>query len=318
MRAFVSGAAGFIGSTLVDALLARGDTVVGFDNFSTGFEEFLAGAQAHRRFSLRRGDLLDPPRLAEAMAGAEIVFHLAANADVRFGTEHPRKDLEQNTLATFNVLEAMRAAGCRRIAFSSTGSVYGEAQIFPTPEDAPFPVQTSLYGASKIAGEGLISAYCEGFGFEAAVFRFVSILGPRYTHGHVFDFARRLLADATRLAVLGNGGQRKSYLHVDDCVAAVLLATDKAAPGYRVLNLGQDHDCALRDSIGWICDEMGVSPRLDYAGGERGWIGDNPFIFLDCTRMRDLGWAPRHPIERSVRMTLRWLLANPWVLERRA
>lgn len=317
MRAFVTGAAGFIGSTLVDALLARGDRVVGFDNFSTGFGEFLTGAEAHPNFSLARGDLLDQAALREAMAGAEMVFHLAANADVRFGTEHPRRDLEQNTIATFHVLEAMREVGCRRIAFSSTGSVYGEASVFPTPEDAPFPVQTSLYGASKLAGEGLLAAYAEGFGMEATAFRFVSILGPRYTHGHVFDFAKRLLADPSRLPVLGDGRQRKSYLHVEDCVAALLLASDKADWKFRALNLGQDHYCEVRDSVGWITDEMGVAPRLEFSGGERGWVGDNPFIFLDASRMRALGWTPRHRIEDSVRATLRWLLANPWVLERR-
>src|SRR5262249_54570563 len=161
---------------------------------------------------------LDENRLTEALAGSEFVFHLAANADVRFGTNHPRRDLEQNTIATFNVLEAMRANGIAKIAFSSTGSVYGEAKTIPTPEDAPCPVQTSLYGASKIAGEGLISAYCEGFGFQGWIFRFVSVLGPRYTHGHVFDFFRKLSADPTRLEVLGNGTQRKSYMHVNDCV----------------------------------------------------------------------------------------------------
>ena len=157
-------------------------------------------ALTHPRFTLVEGDTLDLPALTRAMAGCDVVFHLAANADVRFGTEHPRKDLEQNTIATFNVLEAMRANGIKRIAFSSTGSVYGEAHVFPTPEDAPFPVQTSLYGASKLAGEGLIAAYCEGFGFEGCIFRFVSILGERYTHGHVFDFYRSLRRDPDALA----------------------------------------------------------------------------------------------------------------------
>src|SRR5262249_38398662 len=158
------------------------------------------------------------------MRGAELVIHLAANADVRFGTEHPRRDVEQNTLATFNVLEAMRASGVTRIAFASTGSIYGEAAVFPTPEDAPFPIQTSFYGASNLAAEGLIQAYAEGFGFQGYIFRFVSILGERYTHGHVLDFYRQLREHPDRLDVLGNGRQRKSYLHVEDCIAAMLLA----------------------------------------------------------------------------------------------
>src|SRR5262249_19006460 len=165
--------------------------------------------------------------LARALPGHDLVFHLAANADVRFGTQHPRRDLEQNTIATFHVLEAMRAAGVRRLAFSSTGSIYGEPEVFPTPGGWPLPVQTSLYGASKLAGEGLIAAYCAGFGFQGFLFRFVSILGERYTHGHVFDFYRKLLDDPTRIEVLGNGRQRKSYLHVQDCIDAMLTGIDR-------------------------------------------------------------------------------------------
>src|SRR5882724_7749788 len=194
---FVTGAAGFIGSNLVDRLLADGKTVTGWDNFSTGQEPFIAGALKQPNFKLIRGDNLDLTALTKAMAGCDTVFHLAANADVRFGLNHPRKDLEQNTIATFNVLEAMRANNIKRIAFSSTGSTYGEAEIIPTPENAPFPIQTSLYAASKVAGETLIHSYCEGFGFEGYVFRFVSILGERYTHGHVLDFYKQLLTDPT-------------------------------------------------------------------------------------------------------------------------
>ena len=166
MKILVTGAAGFIGSNLVDRLLADGHEVTGFDNFSTGRSEFLEGALAAPGFRLERGDLLDSEALARAMDGAELVFHMAANADVRFGTQHPRRDLEQNTLGTANVLEAMRERGVARIAFPSTGSVYGEPAIFPTPEDAPFPVQTSLYAASKLAAEALIEAYAEGFGMQ--------------------------------------------------------------------------------------------------------------------------------------------------------
>ena len=317
MHVLVTGAAGFIGSTLVEALLARGYRVTGYDNFSTGFESFLSEAHASAAFSLVRGDLLDPSSLNAAIRGVDAVFHLAANADVRFGTHHPRRDLEQNTIGTFNVLEAMRAADTRRIYFSSTGSVYGDCPVIPTPENAPFPTQTSLYGASKVAGEALIAAYAEGFSMRAAVFRFVSILGPRYTHGHVFDFFKQLRAHPSRLKVLGDGSQRKSYLHVDDCVAAMLVAFDKSDDKFAVFNLGADHYCQVTDSIGWIASELGLSPKLEYAGGARGWIGDNPFIFLDCSRIRALGWTPRHTIEDGVRLTLRWLRANPEVLDAR-
>src|SRR4029434_2004862 len=293
MRAFVTGGAGFIGSNLVDRLLAANHSVVAYDNFSTGQDAFLEIARSHPQFTLVRGDTLDLPALVEAMAGSEMVCHLAPKADVRFGLEHPRKDLDQNTIATFNVLEAMRAAGARRIVFASTGSIYGEASVIPTPEHAPFPVQTSLYGASKLAGEGLIQAYCEGFGFQSWIFRFVSILGERYTHGHVFDFYRSLRGDPSRLRVLGNGRQRKSYLYVQDCIDAILVALDRATGKGNVLSLGTEECCEVIESIDWIIRALEVSPVLDYTGGDRGWIGDNPFIFLDTTRIRALGWKPQ-------------------------
>jgi UDP-glucose 4-epimerase len=318
MKAFVTGAAGFIGSTLVDRLLADGHDVVGYDNFSTGQESFLAEACRSPAFQLVRADTLDGARLAETMAGASIVFHLSANADVRFGTEHPRRDLEQNTIATFTVLEAMRAAGVSRIVFASTGSIYGEARVIPTPEDAPFPLQTSLYGASKLAGEGLIAAYCEGFGMQGWIFRFVSILGERYTHGHVFDFYRSLRRDPTRLRVLGNGRQRKSYLYVQDCIDAILAAVARADARVNVFNLGADEYCEVNDSIGWICEHLGVAPALEYTGGDRGWIGDNPFIFLDTSRIRGLGWRPTLTIRESVLRTLQYLERHDALLERRA
>lgn len=311
-RFLVTGAAGFIGSNLVDRLLADGCEVVGYDNFSTGVREFLEGALRHPKFRLIEADLLDAPALSAAMEGVETVFHLAANADVRFGLEHPRRDLEQNTIATFNVLEAMRVTGARVIAFSSTGSIYGETKVVPTPEDAPFPVQTSLYGASKLAGEGLIAAYAEGYGFSAYIFRFVSILGERYTHGHVFDFHRSLLVDPARLRVLGNGRQRKSYLYVQDCLDAMFHAMSRSGDRVNIFNLGTDEYVEVNDSVGWITAHMGVKPRLDYSGGERGWVGDNPFIFLDTRKIRALGWAPKLSIRQGVVRTLEWLETNRW------
>ncbi len=317
MNCCVTGAAGFIGSTLVDRLLADGHRVVGYDNFSTGQHEFLSLALAHPGFTLVEADVLDARTIEDAVRGSDVVFHLAANADVRFGTAHPRRDLEQNTIATFTVLEAMRLAGVKRIVFSSTGSVYGEAKLIPTPEDAPFPVQTSLYGASKLAGEGLLAAYSEGFGFETYVFRFVSILGERYTHGHVFDFCRSLRADPTRLTVLGDGRQRKSYLYVQDCIDAMLTALNRARDRVNIFNLGADEYCELNDSIGWITSRLGLSPHLDYTGGERGWIGDNPFIFLDTARIRALEWEPRLTIRAGIERTVDYLAANPVLFETR-
>jgi UDP-glucose 4-epimerase len=319
---FVTGAAGFIGSSLVDRLLAEGRSVTGWDNFSTGQRQFLDGAFKHARFRLIEGDNLDLPALTKAMAGCDFVFHLAANADVRFGTEHPGKDIQQNTIATYNVLEAMRANGIKGIGFSSTGSTYGEAAVIPTPEDAPFPIQTSLYGASKVAGEGLIQAYCEGFGFEGYIFRFVSILGERYTHGHVFDFYKQLLAHPDHLRVLGDGSQRKSYLYIQDCLDAIRHVTSLGLAGQakhhvEIFNLGTAEFCQVRDSIGWISEALKLSPRLDYTGGDRGWIGDNPFIYLDTKKIQATGWSARLTIRDGILRTLHWLQANPWVLENR-
>jgi UDP-glucose 4-epimerase len=316
-KVLVTGAAGFIGSNLVDRLLADGHSVVGYDNFSTGQERFLEAALTHPGFSLVRGDTLDPAALEAAAAGCSFVFHLAANADVRFGLEHPAKDLHQNTIATFNVLEAARKAGAKGIAFSSTGSVYGEPQVHPTPEDAPFPVQTSLYGASKLAGEGLLQAYAEGFGLRAFIFRFVSILGERYTHGHVFDFYKKLKADPTRLAILGDGQQRKSYLYVGDCVEAILTVIAKAEGNVCIYNLGTDEWCQVNDSVGWICGALQLQPAREYSGGTRGWVGDSPFIYLDTRKVRSLGWAPRLSIREGVVKTVAWIQQNPWVFEQR-
>jgi UDP-glucose 4-epimerase len=263
-------------------------------------------------------ELLDLDGLTAALRGADFVFHLAANADVRHGLEHPRRDLDQNTVATFHVLEAMRAAGVREIAFSSTGSIYGDAMVIPTPEDAPFPVQTSLYGASKLAAEGLIAAYAEGFGIQAHIFRFVSILGERYTHGHVVDFYRQLREHPERLDVLGDGNQRKSYLYVGDCIGAILAAIAQPRGRVSVFNLGTDAWCTVKDSIGWICGHLGLHPRICFSGGDRGWVGDSPFIFLDTRRIRALGWQPHLTIQEGIVRTLAYLQRESWVLERRS
>lgn len=317
MRYLVTGGAGFIGSNLVDRLLHDDHEVIAYDNFSTGHEEFVKEACTSSGFTLIRGDTLDLDGITRGMRGADFVFHLAANADVRFGTEHPWKDLEQNTIATFNVLEAMRENGVRRVAFASTGSIYGEPKIFPTPEDAPFPIQTSLYGASKLAGEGLIQAYCEGFGFQAWIFRFVSILGERYSHGHVFDFYKQLLSDPHHLRILGDGKQSKSYLYVQDCIDSMLLATEKAQDKVNIFNLGTDEYITVDDSVRWICEFLGLSPKITYAGGQRGWAGDSPFIFLDCSRIRNMGWVPKLTIKEAVIRTLGYLIQNKWVLDKR-
>lgn len=320
-RACITGGAGFIGSTLADRLAARGVEVVIVDDFRTGRREFIAELLEQPTAQLYEGDVLDRDLLEQAFTGCDWVFHLQANADVRRGLDHPQRDLEQNTIATSTVLEAMRAAGVSKIAFSSTGSVYGEPEVFPTPEDAPFPLQTSLYAASKLAGEGLIGAYAHGFDFTGLVFRFVSILGERYTHGHVYDFFRALKADPTRLRVLGDGRQEKSYLYVGDCVSAIETAVkqhDGDAGTLHVYNLGTDETVILDRSVEIITRRLDVGPAIEHTGGARGWPGDSPLIHLDCTRIRALGWRPTLTIEESIVGTLDWLEANPYVLAERA
>jgi UDP-glucose 4-epimerase len=318
MRVFITGGAGFIGSHLADRLLFLENGVIVYDSFSTGRKEFITHNLSNRNYRVIEGNILNFDLLQNSMRGCELVIHLAANADVRFGTEHPQKDLEQNTIATFNVLEAMRINEIRKIIFSSTGSIYGEPEIFPTPENAPFPIQTSLYGASKLAAEGLIEAYCEGFGFQAWIFRFVSVLGERYSHGHVFDFYKSLKENPPSMHILGDGHQKKSYLYVQDCIDAMLVASEKAQEKINIFNLGTDEYCEVNDSVKWITEYLGVSPSLTYAGGRRGWIGDSPFIFLDCRKIRQLGWAPKLSIREAVIRTLRYLMENHRLLEKRS
>ena len=318
----VTGGAGFIGSHVTDQLIARGAArVTVIDNFSTGFRELVSKAPG---VTLVEGDLLDQAMLDRVMPGHDMVFHLAANADVKDGLLHPRRDVEQNIVATQNVLEAMRAHGVSRVAFSSTGSAYGESEVIPTPENAPFPVQTSLYGASKVAAEGLLTAYAWGYGFKVWIYRFVSMLGPRYSHGHVIDFWRKLKKDPSRLDVLGDGHQRKSYLHVLDCVDAILLTVSvekeseaRAGASIDIFNIGHEEWVEVNDSIAIICRTMGVTPELVYGGGTRGWVGDSPRILLDTTKLRALGWKPRKSIEACVVETLQFLETNPYLAERK-
>jgi UDP-glucose 4-epimerase len=317
MNILVTGAAGFIGSNLVDYLLSLDHNVTGIDNLSTGNLAFLDQAWPHFRFRLIQADLLSDRKWQRYFKSIDLVIHLAANADVRFGPEHPGLDLEQNTIATQRVLEAARTHGVKRIAFASTGSVYGEAEVIPTPEDAPFPIQTSLYGASKLAAEGLITAYAEAFGMQAYIFRFVSILGERYTHGHVFDFYRQLRDHPDELHVLGDGTARKSYLYVKDCVRAIMTAVDKSTDRINIFNLGTEEYCQVNDSIAWITETLGLQPKREYGGGDRGWVGDNPFIFLETRKIRSLGWKPELSIREGVVKTVEYLCANPSVVDSR-
>ena len=311
-KVVVTGCAGFIGSNLVDKLLADGYMVVGLDNLETGDLRFLNEALNNRDFTLQLVDLQKNEALPVLFEGSEIVFHLAANADVRFGPEKPRRDLELNTIVTHNVLEAMRLSGVVKIVFSSTGSIYGDCKITPTPETAPFPIQTSLYGASKLACEGLIQAYCESFNFQAWIFRFVSILGPRYSHGHVIDFYKQLTEHPAYLSVLGNGHQRKSYLHVLDCIAGIEIALKNSNEKVNIFNLGVDDTCEVRDSIAWITDKLKVTPKLNFGTEPQGWIGDSALIHLQTSKINSLGWAPKFTIKESIESTLDFLMNDNW------
>jgi UDP-glucose 4-epimerase len=314
-RALVTGGAGFIGSHVADSLIADGIDVIVYDDFSTGRREFLERSPQARVVA---GDVLDADTLADAIVGCDVVFHFAANADVRYGLEDPNRDLAQNLLATFTVLEAMRTAGVKRIVFASTASVYGEPEVVPTPETCPFPVQTSLYAASKLAAEGFIQAYCEGYGFSGVLLRFVSVLGERYTHGHLFDFYAALKKDPGALTVLGNGKQQKSYVYVGDCVRAVRLVADRLGdPGVWIYNIGTDEATDVDFSIRLVCEHLGVSPRVSYTGGERGWIGDSPLILLDTARLKELGWRPEFSMAEGVKRTLAWFDAHGWIFESR-
>jgi UDP-glucose 4-epimerase len=313
-RVCITGGAGFIGSNLADRLIDQGVEVAIIDNFRTGRREFVADALTRPGVRLIEGDVLDMDSLEDAFAGCDWVFHLQANADVRRGFEHPRRDLEQNTIATANVLEAMRAQGVSRIAFSSTGAMYGEPDVFPTPEDVAYPIQNSLYGASKVAGEGMISAYATGYGFTGVIFRFAAILGERYIHGHLYDFYCALKRDPTRLRVLGDGNQNKSFLYVQDCIDAMLTAAERhrEQPGAHIYNLGTDETVLIREEARTVAEHLALEPRLEYAGGRGGWLGDSPLIYLDTTRIRGLGWQPQLTIREGVLRTLRWLDANEY------
>jgi UDP-glucose 4-epimerase len=309
-KTIVTGGAGFIGSNLVDLLIRGGADVHVIDDFSTGQTRFLEGSPAN----VHRIDLTDEGvDFSEIFIGASTVYHLAANADVRFGMNDTRRDLQQNVLATMRVAEAAARAGVEEVVFSSTGAAYGDALEHPTPETAKFPVQTSLYGMSKAAAEGILSSFASNSIFRVTAFRFVSVLGTRYMHGHVIDFVRQLVKDPENLTVLGNGTQRKSYMHVDDCVRA--LTQVRAREPYEVFNLGVDDYCTVRNSVEWICGAMELAPAVHFGTEDRGWVGDNPFTWLDVSKARDRGWVAERGIQASVEATVEWLMQNKWALE---
>jgi UDP-glucose 4-epimerase len=303
----VTGCAGFIGSNLIDKLLEKGFHVIGVDNLVTGNINNLKSALDNIRFTFVELDLIEEDALSAIPTNnIETVYHLSANADIRFGALHPKKDFEQNVKVTLNVLEFCRMNDVKRIIFSSTGSIYGEPINFPTSENCSLPIQTSLYGASKMSAESFIQAYSETFNLKSIIFRFVSILGPRYSHGHVLDFYRQLKLNPTRLKVLGNGYQTKSYLHVNDCVKALVLGLDINIDKSDIFNLGTNEVCTVRESIECITKYLNVNPEIEFGVEKKGWVGDNPLIHLDVTKMNGLGWIPEFSIKESIEDTLKY------------
>ena len=323
MKFFVTGGAGFIGSNFCDYLLGNGHKVVCFDNLSTGQEFFMQDSLKNSEFQFIKGDIQKFEEIQKALQDTkpDWVVHFAANADVRHGLKHPRKDLDVNTIGTWNVLESARDAGVKKILFSSTSAAYGAPDIFPTPENAPFPEQTSLYGASKAAGEGLVSAYCHGYGMKGVVFRFVSIVGPRYTHGHIFDFMKKLQKDPTKLEILGNGELVKSYLHIKDLMTGLWLTIERVEDGsiqnaFSVFNIGNNSSIIIKKSAALITERMKIAPDFIFTGGNQGWIGDER-VELDTTKIQGLGWKAEYPLEQGILDTVDYLLENQRLLDAR-
>ena len=306
-RALVTGGAGGIGHFLVRALLGRGWTVRVLDNFSSGTRGNLKDLAGDPRVEVLEGDVLDLPTLQQSVAGTDLVWHLSANPDVRRGKEITHLDLEQGTLATQRVLEAMRRSSVRRIAFSSSSVVYGLPTVFPTPEDYGPLFPESLYGASKLASEGLVSAFVHTFGFQGWIFRFANVCGPGATHGVIYDFLEKLRRDPHRLEVLGDGAQRKGYLHVEDCVEAMLYATEHAKEPVNVFNLAPEDTISVAEIAERVVAATGTGARIEYTGGTKGWAGDVPRQHLSIDRLRRLGFLPRYRSAQVVDETIRAL-----------
>jgi UDP-glucose 4-epimerase len=308
--AVVTGGAGAIGAWLVRGLLDDGIETRVVDNLSSGRREHLGSYASHARLQLLVADLRHPAQIAPAFAGASTVWHLAANPDIRRGTSDPTLDFEHGTLSTFNALEAARRNDVGRFVFSSSSVVYGLPNRFPTAEDYGPLLPESLYGASKLAAEAMVSAYAHCYGIRAYVFRFANIIGPGMTHGVIYDFFEKLQRDPSRLEVLGNGQQSKSYLRVEDCVEGMRLATARAQELVNLFNLGNEDRIAVREIAEKIVAATGGRARIEYTGGDRGWVGDIPRQHLAIDRMRSLGWAPKQSSVQAVDRTIHELVTR--------
>jgi UDP-glucose 4-epimerase len=308
----VTGGAGFIGSHLVDRLLLRNRVTV-LDNFSSGLREHIAHHQCNPDFEFLEIDLMDLKAVEKAVSGKDMVFHIAANPDVKLGAEDTRVHLDQNVLTTYNLLEAMRKTSVRRIAFTSTSTVYGEASVVPTPEDYGPLKPISLYGASKLSCEALISSYCHTFGMQSWIYRFANIVGERGTHGVLVDFIRKLQDNPRELEILGSGKQRKSYLEVKDCVDAMVHCVDRSKEETSIFNIGSSDSVDVTEIADIVAERMGLSDvKYKYTGGidGRGWKGDVKIMQLSIERIMGLGWTPRHGSAESIRVAVDALLKN--------
>lgn len=308
-KIIVTGGAGFIGSHVVDRLLSQGNEVTVIDNLSSGKMEFLEANFKDPDFKIIKLDLLDLEKLKKAINGADMVYHLAANPDVRLGAENTRIHLEQNIIATYNVLEAMRMNDQQNIVFTSTSTIYGEAAIIPTPENYGPIVPISLYGASKLACEAFITAYCGSFDMKSWIFRFANIVGDRSTHGIIVDFINKLKNNPNLLEILGDGQQRKSYLHVSDCVDAILFAVENSHEMANIFNIGSEDTITSKEIGEIVVSEMGLEDvKFTYTGGKRGWRGDVPRMLLSIEKLKKLGWMPVHNSRSSVVAAVRTML----------
>ena len=307
--ALVTGCAGFIGSNLVKKLLENNYRIIGVDNYRTGKKDFIKKFIRNNKFKFYNLDLTKNANLNKIFKNKiDLIFHVAANADVSKGYKKPYNDFKYNTLMTFKLLEHARLKKVKKIIFCSTGSIYGETKNIPTPENDFFPIQTSMYGASKLACEGLIQAYSEAYNIKSYIFRFVSILGPNYTHGHIVDFYNKLKKNKKVLKILGNGKQRKSYLHIYDCLNAIFKTINrKSKNNVNIFNLGTNEVITVVESAKIICKFMKVNPRFNFSGGERGWIGDVPHIKLNISKILKTGWRPKYTIKQSIISTLNYL-----------
>ncbi len=305
----VTGGAGFIGSHLVDHLVEKGKRVRVLDNFSSGKDEFLSHHGEGGPVEVVMGALLDYDVVASSMKGVETVHHMAANPDIRLGTEVTDTDLKQGTVATYNVLEAMRVNGVGKISFASSSAVYGEAEIMPTPENYGPIMPISLYGASKLASEALITAWVGTFGARGYIHRFANIVGPRGTHGVIFDFIHKLKRNPERLEVLGDGKQEKSYMSANDCVTSMLHILDYEDGDANLFNLGTGDTCSVSRIAEIVIEESGLDGvGIEYTGGRRGWAGDVPKTYLDVTKLLKTGFNPSSTSEGAIRMTARSLI----------